>query len=160
MSVKLVMSRILTRLGYRGVLISNTVLIGMLLLSFATIGLSTSILTIVVLAFLYGGFTSLQYTSMNTLVYADITEEQVSRASSIASTSQQMSVSFGVAIAGLATAFFLPIHADADRSEFIHGIHKAFLALGGFTVVSTIVFRRLKAGDGETVSLHRVLHTG
>jgi len=160
MSMKLVMSRILTRLGYRGVLISNTLMIGILLLLFATIGLSTSILTIVVLAFLYGGFTSLQYTSMNTLVYADISDEQASRASSIASTSQQMSISFGVAIAGLATAFFLPAHAYADRTEFIHGIHEAFLTLGGFTMVSTIVFRRLRAGDGETVSLHKVLHSG
>jgi EmrB/QacA subfamily drug resistance transporter len=160
MTMKVVMSRILTRLGYRGVLISNTLMIGLLLLLFATIGLSTSILTIVVLAFLYGGFTSLQYTSMNTLVYADISDEQASHASSIASTSQQMSISFGVAIAGLATAFFLPAHAHADRTEFIHGIHKAFLALGGFTILSTIVFRRLRAGDGETVSLHKVLHTG
>ena len=160
MSMKLVMSRVLTRLGYRGVLISNTVMIGILLLWFATIGLSTSIPTIVVLAFLYGGFTSLQYTSMNTLVYADISDEQASRASSIASTSQQMSISFGVAIAGLATAFFLPAHAYADRTEFIHGIHKAFLALGGFTILSAIVFGRLRAGDGENVSLHKVLHTG
>ena len=160
MSMKLVMSRILTRLGYRGVLISNTLMIGILLLLFATIGLSTSILTIVVLAFLYGGFTSLQYTSMNTLVYADISDEQASRASSIASTSQQMSISFGVAIAGLATAFFLPAQAYAERTEFIHGIHEAFLTLGGFTMVSTIVFRRLRAGDGETVSLHKVLHSG
>jgi hypothetical protein len=30
-------------------------------------------------AFFYGAFTSLQYTSMNTLVYADITEEETSR---------------------------------------------------------------------------------
>jgi len=160
MTMKLVMSQILTRLGYRGVLISNTLMIGILLSMFATIGLGTSILTIVVLAFLYGAFTSLQYTSMNTLVYADISDEQVSRASSIASTSQQMSISFGVAIAGLATAFFLPAHAYTDRTEFIHGIHKAFLALGGFTILSTIVFRKLRAGDGETVSLHKVLHTG
>ncbi|HXW89608.1 MAG TPA: DHA2 family efflux MFS transporter permease subunit [Terriglobales bacterium] len=160
MTMKLVMSRVLTRLGYRGVLVSNTVIIGILLLLFAAIGLTTPIWVILVLTFLYGGFTSLQYTSMNTLVYADIGEEQVSRASSIASTSQQMSISFGVAIAGLATAFFLPASADADRIAFIHGIHKAFLALGGFTILSTIIFCELRAGDGDKVSLHRVLHTG
>ena len=64
-------------------------------------------------AFCYGVFTSLQYTSMNTLVYADVTDEQTSNASSIASTMQQMSISFGVAAAGLTTAFFIP-----DRSQF------------------------------------------
>ena len=59
-------------------------------------------------AFCYGAFTSLQYTSMNTLVYADIDEDKTSNASSIASTIQQMSISFGVAAAGLTTAFFIP----------------------------------------------------
>ena len=102
------MPRILDRVGYRGVLISNTVILGLLLLLFATIGLRTPVWVIVLQAFCYGAFTSLQYTSMNTLVYADISEEQTSNASSIASTVQQMSISFGVAAAGLTTAFFVP----------------------------------------------------
>lgn len=160
MSMKVIMTRILTRLGYRGVLISNTLTIGILVLLFATIGLRTPIWIIVFLAFLYGGFTSLQYTSMNTLVYADISEEESSHASSIASTAQQMSVSFGVAIAGLTTAFFLPASAYANRAEFIHGIHKAFVMLGAFTIFSTIVFGELRPGDGDNVSQHRVLHVG
>ena len=71
-------------------------------------------------AFLYGAFTSLQYTSMNTLVYADIDEDKTSSASSIASTAQQMSISFGVAIAGLCTAFFVP-SANSGPVPRIHG---------------------------------------
>ena len=86
---------------------------------------------------------------MNTLVYADITEEQTSNASSIASTMQQMSISFGVAAAGLTTAFFIPKN-PAMSSEMIRGIHEAFLVLGGFTILSTIIFHRLKSGDGRT----------
>ncbi len=160
MTMKLIMTRVLTRLGYRGVLISNTVIIGVLLTLFATIGLKTPIWVILLLAFLYGGFTSLQYTSMNTLVYADVSEQEASHASSIASTAQQMSISFGVAIAGLATAYFLPARAYANRTEFIHGIHKAFLALGAFTILSTIIFRKLRSGDGDNVSQHNVLHVG
>jgi hypothetical protein len=43
----------------------------------------------------------------------------------------------------------------------IHGIHEAFLVLGGWTILSAIVFRELKGDDGETVSLHKVLpHVG
>ncbi len=38
MSLKMTMPRILTRFGYRGVLISNTVILGLLILLFATIG--------------------------------------------------------------------------------------------------------------------------
>jgi hypothetical protein len=96
---------------------------------------------------------------MNTLVYADITEQDASSASSIASTMQKMSISFGVAIAGLATAFFIP-SLHSNPTEMIHGIHKALMALGILTIVSTIVFRSLKSGDGDDVSLHTVLHPG
>ena len=112
---------------------------------------------IVLQAFCYGAFTSLQYTSMNTLVYADISDDQTSSASSIASTMQQMSISFGVAAAGLATAFFIPERARANPGELIRGIHEAFLLLGAFTILSTAVFWRLRAGDGGNVSQHKVI---
>lgn len=157
MCMKMVMRKLLTRFGYREILISNTVTIGALLIMFAAIGLHTPVLVIVLLAFLYGGFTSLQYTSMNTLVYADIQESKTSSASSIASTMQQMSISFGVAIAGLATEFFVPDAIRANRLRFIHGIHEAFIALGILTIFSTIVFRRLRSTDGEAVSQHKEL---
>ena len=71
-------------------------------------------------------------------------EEQTSNASSIASTMQQMSISFGVASAGLATAFFIPDRFHSNPPEMIHGIHEAFLVLGGFTILSTIIFRRIE----------------
>jgi hypothetical protein len=70
MSTKFLMPRILDWAGYRGVLISNTVILGLLLMLFATIGPATPLWLIVVQSFCYGAFTSLQYTSMNTLVYA------------------------------------------------------------------------------------------
>jgi fucose permease len=88
MSMKVIMPRLLATLGYRWVLISNTVVLGVLLIVFATIGIRTPVWAIVLQAFLYGAFTSLQYSSINTLVYADTTEEQTSAAGSIASTMQ------------------------------------------------------------------------
>ena len=98
---------------------------------------------------------------MNTLAYADVTEEQTSSASTIASTMQQMSISFGVATASLATAFFIPDRFYSSASEMIHGIHQAFLVLGGLTVLSAIVFRELKDDDGDVVSQHKVVqHAG
>ena len=157
MSLKMTMPRILTHFGYRAVLISNTVILGLLIVSFSTIGVSTPVWLIVVQAFCFGFFSSLQYTSMNTLVYADVAEEQASGASSIASTMQQMSISFGVATASLATAFFIPDRFHSNAAEMIHGVHQAFFVLGGLTVLSTIVFRELKSMDGETVSQHKIL---
>jgi len=161
MSLKMTMPAILRRLGYRQVLISNTLILGALILLFATIGAGTPVWLIVTEVFVFGFFTSLQYTSMNTLVYADVTEEQTSSASTIASTMQQMSISFGVATASLATAFFIPDRFNSNAAEMIHGIHRAFLCLGGLTILSTIVFHELKAEDGDNVSRHKPLqHVG
>jgi MFS family permease len=157
MTTKFLLPKILNRLGYRGVLVSNTVILGLLLLLFATIGLHTPVWVIVIQAFCYGAFTSLQYTSMNTLVYADVTEEETSSASSIASTMQQMSISFGVASAGLATAFFVP-RLHSNPVEMIHGVHKALVALGVFTILSTAIFSKLKSGDGQNVSQQKAVH--
>jgi hypothetical protein len=42
----------------------------------------------------------------------------------------------------------------------IHGIHKALVILGGFTILSTIVFSRLKSGDGSSVSQQKEVHGG
>jgi EmrB/QacA subfamily drug resistance transporter len=160
MSLKLTMPKILRRFGYRSVLISNTVIIGLMILLFSTIGVATPVWLIVLQVFCYGFFTSLQYTSMNTLVYADVTEEQSSSASSIASTMQQMSISFGVASASLVTALFIPDRFRSSGPEIIHGIHHAFWVLGGMTILSTIVFRELRSGDGDAVSQQKVVQAG
>ena len=157
MSLKLTMPGILRYFGYRRVLISNTLILGLLIALFATIGVGTPVWLIVAQAFVFGFFTSLQYTSMNTLVYADVTEAQASSASTIASTMQQMAISFGIATASLATALFIPNRFHTSAPDMVQGIHKAFLALGGLTVLSSFVFRELKINDGNTVSQHKTL---
>ena len=70
--LKAFMPAILARLGYRNVLVGNTVVVGLMIMSFATVGTHTPIWLIVGQAFVLGFFTSMQYTSMNTLVYADV----------------------------------------------------------------------------------------
>lgn len=157
MSLKLTMPGILARFGYRGVLISNTVMLGLMIVLFTTIGAATPVWLIVLQVFCFGFLTSLQYTSMNTLVYADVTGEQTSSASTIASTMQQMSISFGVASASLAAAVFIPDRFHSSAPQMIHGIHQAFLVLGGLTVTSAIVFRGLKSNDGDAVSQHKAV---
>jgi EmrB/QacA subfamily drug resistance transporter len=159
-SLKMTMPRILARFGYRAVLVSNTIIIGLFIMLFATIGKGTPVWLVVPEVFCYGFFTSLQYTSMNTLVYADVSDQQESAASSIASTVQQMAVSFGVATASLVTVFFIPDHSRSNPALFIHGIHRAFLVLGGMTLLSTVVFRELKRGDGDAVSRRKEVHGG
>ena len=156
-SLKVTMPGILARFGYRAVLVSNTVLVGLQILLFATIGPATPAWLIVIQGFTYGFFQSLQFTSMNTLAYADISEEQASSASTIASTAQQMSLSFGVATASLVAALFLPDRSHTDASEMIRGVHHAFLILGGATILSTLVFYGLQRDDGSAMSRHKAV---
>jgi hypothetical protein len=127
-------------------------MLGLLILLFSTIGAATPIWLVVIQLFSFGFFSSLQYTSMNTLVYADVTEEETSGASTIASTMQQMAISFAVASASLATAFFIPDRFRSSGPEMITGIHHAFLALGAWTVLSTLIFLNLRSSDGATVA--------
>jgi MFS family permease len=160
-SLKMVMRRILKRFGYRRVLIFNTVMLGVMLLCFATIGAGTPVWLIVTQVFIFGVFTSLQYTCMNTLVYADVTEGQTSGASSITSTVQQMAISFGIATASLLAAVFVPDRFHTGAPEMVAGIHKALLILGGWTIFSSIIFSELRKEDGDTLSLHKALqHPG
>jgi len=154
-SFKFTLPLILKRFGYRQVLIVNTVMLGVMLMLFSLIDVGTPPWAIALLAFVYGFFTSTQYTSMNTLAYADVNSEQASGASSIASTVQQMAVSFGVAAASLTAALFIPGHARSSPPDMIHGIHLALRTLGAWTIVSTIVFSELRISDGEAVSAHK-----
>jgi hypothetical protein len=61
--------------------------------------------------------------------------ESLDTTPAIASTMQQMSVSFGVAAAGLTTALFIPVNSSSNSSEMIHGLYEEFLVLGGFTIL-------------------------
>jgi MFS family permease len=155
MSLKLTMPHILKKFGYRAVLIANTLMLGVMIMLFATIGVTTPAWLIVAMAFVYGFLTSLQYTSMNTLAYADIGEHDTSSASTIASTVQQLAVSFGVATASLAAALFIPDRLRANASQLIDGIHLALFALAALTIASTLIFVRLRPQDGDSVSRHR-----
>jgi EmrB/QacA subfamily drug resistance transporter len=152
--LKMATPRILTRFGYRRVLLANTIALGTAIALFATVSAHTSVWLIVGQAFAFGFFSSLQFTSMNTLAYADVTPADTSMASTIASTMQQMSMSFGVAAASLTAAMFIPDRFHSDAPQMIHGIQRAFLLLGGLTVLSAAVFRELQAEDGDSVSQH------
>ena len=160
LGMKTLMPTILARLGYRNVLVGNTVLVGLLIMAFATVGADTPIWRIIVQAFALGFFTSMQYTSMNTLVYADVPAAHASAASTIAATGQQLSISFGVAGAALITALFIPPELHSHPDAIIDGTQKAFLVLGVLTIVSSAIFMELRADDGADMSRHAKREAG
>jgi hypothetical protein len=59
-------------------------------------------------SFAYGFFRSLQFTSINTLVYADVSGGASGDSGCIVSTAQQLSMSFGVAALSVSTARICP----------------------------------------------------
>lgn len=150
--MKLVTAPILARLGHRTVLLANTSLCGLTLLAFALVDRGTPVWVIVLLSLLQGCFSALQFTSMNTLTYADTTDAQASAASTAASTAQQLSISVGVACASLVTGWFLGSIAQSDSTQLIKALHPTFLTLGIVTIFSALSFVGLRANDGDSVS--------
>jgi MFS family permease len=152
MASKPFIPKLLNALGFRKVLLINTMAIGTMTVLFATIGPKTPVWLIAAEAFCFGLFSSCQFVCINTLAFADLDDADESSGSSIASTVQQMSMSFGVAIASLATIFLLGGNRHPDPMRMIWGIHRTFLALGLFTIATSWVFRQLRPEDGDSVS--------
>jgi hypothetical protein len=92
---------------------------------------------------------------MNSLVFADLTAQDTSMGSSIASAMQQMSMSFGVAVSSLVAALFIGGHRAVSPSEMTSALRHSFVVLGAMTLVSTLIFRQLRANDGASISSHK-----
>ena len=152
MVMKVVSTALLRRFGYRQILVVNTVLVAITMASYALVTPATPIIAIVMLGLVMGLFNSLQFSSMNTMAYADIEERDVSMASTMASTLQQMSLSFGLACGSLATGYYLADLPQTDRVAVLEALHYAFVSLAGLTLVSSLSFRALHSGDGDNVS--------
>ncbi len=152
MGMKFIASRVLARFGYRRVLTVNTVMIGTIVSLFSLVAQGTPILPIVLLGLAMGFFNSLQYTSMNSMAYADIEPPDSSMASTIASSMQQMSMSFGLACGLLIAGWYLSDLPQTDRAAVTAALHHAFLTMGGLTILSSLSFWSLRPGDGESVS--------
>ncbi|MFO0831258.1 MAG: DHA2 family efflux MFS transporter permease subunit [Phycisphaerales bacterium] len=146
-------ARILARFGYRWVLLVNTLCMGLLILLFMTVTPGASAWFIAGQAAFFGFASSVQYTSMGTLTFADLSDADTSMGSSIASTVQQMSMSFGVAVASLLTVVFIGTR-QAHVAGMIGGIHRTFLTLGLLTIASSLMFWQLRGEDGANVSGH------
>jgi len=152
MAMKFLSARVLGRYGYRRVLIVNTVMIGLVIGIFSLVTPATPLALIVLLGLALGTVNSLQFSSMNSMAYADIETPDSSMASTIASTLQQISMSFGLACGTLLTAWYLADAPQTDRAAVTSALHLAFLSLGALTILSSLSFWALRASDGKSVS--------
>lgn len=152
MFMKVISIRVLKQFGYRSVLIVNTLMIGFTLILFATVDSATAIEWIVAISLAQGFFNSLQYSSMNSMAYADVSDEQASMASTIASSLQQLSISFGLAFASIITAWYLGDVSQSNQTAVTTALHYAFITLGCLTILSSLSFWSLRKNDGDNVS--------
>ncbi|MEO7496064.1 MAG: DHA2 family efflux MFS transporter permease subunit [Massilia sp.] len=156
MGMKFISTRVLGRFGYRQVLIVNTVFIGLTIGLFAMVKPGVPLVLIAVIGFMQGLFNSLQFSSMNSLAYADIPERDASMASTISSSFQQLSMSFGLAAGSIITALFLGSVSQTDQAMVTNALHNAFVALSVVTILSSLTFWSMRREDGESMSKGKV----
>lgn len=152
MGMKLVSQKLLRRFGYRQILIVNTVFIGAMIGMFALVGPGTPVVFIVMLGLMQGFFISMQYSSMNSLAYADVGDADSSMASTISSSFQQLSMSFGLAAGSLVAGWYLGKAPQSSQLMVVDALHQAFLTLSVITVLSSLTFWLLRREDGESIS--------
>jgi hypothetical protein len=119
---------------------------------YSLIAPGSSLVAIVAIGLALGLFNSLQFSSLNTMAYADIEAADASMASTIASTLQQMSLSFGLATASLVTVFFLADLPQSDHLAVTRALHHGYLTMAALTFLSSGAFWWLRQNDGESVS--------
>lgn len=145
--------RALRRYGFRSVLICNAVFSGIAIAACGLLFPGTPVWLIWTVVLLGGFFPSLQFTSLNTLAYAEIKTADVGRATSLASVIQQLSLGLGVTIASmvLQTSRALQGHAALSALDFF----PAFLVAGLFSVASTTLTKRMAPGSGDEIARGR-----
>jgi len=116
------------------------------------VDVTTPILLIVLLGLALGLFNLMQFTSMNSMAYADIETRDSSMTSTIASSLQQMSMSFALACGSLMAGWYLGNLPQTDRVAVTAALHHAILTLAGLTILSSLSFWSLRVEDGESVS--------
>ena len=153
-AMKFVAPPLLRRFGFRRVLIANSFIAAFFVAVPAAFSIGTSMHLITGLLFVGGFFRSLQFTSANALAFADVPLAKMSRATSMTSVFQQLSLSLGISVGAIALQLTMTAHGGAlGLADF----HPAFLAVGLISMCSVIAFLRMPHDAGAEMSGRRVV---
>ena len=141
---------VLRLFGYRRTLVGITTIIGILIATFTFLSPSQGFILLLIPLFLLGMAMSTQFTAMNTITLADLTDENASGGNSVLAVTQQLAISFGVAVSAAVLRFY-----QAFDSSTIQQFHATFLTMGVVTVLSGLTFMLLKNGDGRNLITNR-----
>jgi EmrB/QacA subfamily drug resistance transporter len=141
---------VLKRLGYRNVLLYNSFISAAFLAACATFVPGIPFAVMIAVLLVGGFFRSLQFTSINTLAYAEVEAPLMSRATSMVAAAQQLSLSSGVAVGALIVEFTLRLKhgATISAAEF----PPAFLVVAALTATAALIFVRLSPDAGAELA--------
>ncbi|PQQ23595.1 multidrug transporter subunit MdtD [Photorhabdus hindustanensis] len=140
-------TNVLTRFGYRKTLVSITIIIGLMISQFSLQSPEMSAVLLSIPLFLLGMAVSIQFTSMNTITLADLTDNNASSGNSLLAVTQQLSISFGVAVSAAILRFYESIHYGTTIDSF----HNTFITVGIITLLSSSTFLLLHKEDGDNM---------
>lgn len=123
--------------GYRRFLLTNTVLVGLCIASFALMTATTPLWLKVLHLFIFGTLNSLQFVGMNTLTLKDLPQQDASSGNSFLSMIMMLSMSIGVALAGTLINVFGQHFSTASLTT---AFHATLITLGCINLVTALVF--------------------
>ena len=154
MFMKAAVAGVLRRLGYRPVLVYNSLLSAAFLAACASFVPGMPFAAMIIILLSGGFFRSLQFTSINTLAYAEIEPQLMSRATTLVSVAQQLSLSTGVAVGALVVETTLRLKHGTTMGAW--DFPPAFLAVGALSASAAFVFARLPPDAGAELSGRKV----
>jgi len=149
-AMKTTAAPILRRFGFKRVLVTNAVVSSFFLAAIALFTAGTPHGVIFAVLLVGGFFKSLEFTSINSIAYADIDTKAMSRATSFAGVAQQLSLSAGVAMGALVLE--VQRIGRPDASVVAGDFPLAFVLVGAIAASSAFVFARLPKGAGANLS--------
>jgi EmrB/QacA subfamily drug resistance transporter len=153
MTMKMSATPILRTFGFRPVLIGNAAICWLFMTGYGLFRPTTPHLVIFAALLAGGFFRSLQVTSTNTLVFADVPAAVMSRATSFASMAQQLAMSMGVGAAAL--MLHLSVLWRGGGPLVAADFTPVFFAGGMFALAAILVFLPMASDAGAELSGHR-----
>jgi EmrB/QacA subfamily drug resistance transporter len=150
MGMKWATATILRRFGFRTILVINSGISSAFLAVCAGFTTTTPVALMVILLFVGGFFRSLQFTSINTIAYADVEPKRIGRATALVSVAQQLAVSTGVAVGAMAVELTLYLRGNGPLQA--QDFPPAFLAVAAISALSVLIFARLSPEAGAEMA--------
>ena len=149
---KFIAERIFARFGFPRVLGFAAVFGGALIAAQGLFTTETPVAVMMLILLAGGVLRSIFFTGTNAIGYADISDEEASQATAIVAVGQQLSVAFGVAVAG---AILEVTSAFSGGHLTLLNFQIAFFTVGGMSALAGIIYFRLPHDAGNNVSGHK-----